>query len=340
MTEPLPVIEPLLSIRDLSIDAPTEFGEPVRLVERISLTVAPGERVALVGESGSGKSVTARAVLGLDRALRRSGSIRYDGRELVGLGESAMRSVRGAEIGMVFQDPMGALNPLMTIGKHISGPLRARGIGRREAEKRAVATLQELGVERAAERMHAYPHEFSGGMRQRVVLAMALVNEPRLLIADEPTTALDVRVQAQVLELIAGVAASRGLAVLFITHDVGVVGELADRVQVMYAGTCVERASVDDFFGRPQHPYTRGLLAAVPRLESDGRLVPLNGAPPSPADRPVGCVFADRCPWAQEICRTERPALRTDGAGRDVRCHFAFVDGVLGAAAAAKEALA
>ena len=225
---------------------------------------------------------------------------------------------------MVFQDALGALNPLMTVGQQITEPLRARGASRATAQREAVRTLDELGVADAGRRMRSYPHEFSGGMRQRVVLAMALVGQPRLLIADEPTTALDVRMQAQVMQLLTEVAAERRLAVLFITHDVGVVGDFADRTVVMYAGKIVEQCTVADFFGRPAHPYTRGLLAAVPRVNSEERLRSMPGAPPRPAARPSGCVFVGRCSFATDRCREERPMLRTQpSTGAAVACHLA-----------------
>jgi oligopeptide/dipeptide ABC transporter ATP-binding protein len=312
----------LLTVEGLSIDATRPDGSLVRLVDGIGLTISPGERVALVGESGSGKSVTARAILGLDPGLRVSGSVRFDGRELVGADRRTLASVRGRDIGMVFQDPLSALDPLMTIGDQIAQPLRARGVRRIEALAAAERILEELGVDDARRRMRSYPHEFSGGMRQRVVLAMALVGEPRLLIADEPTTALDVRVQAQVMQLLTDVAASRRLAVLFITHDVGVVGDLADRTVVMYSGRTVETAPVADFFRHPAHPYTRGLLAAVPRLDDGDRLVSLPGAPPRPESRPAGCAFADRCRFATDTCHTERPELRPSASGGEVACHL------------------
>ena len=310
----------LLNVTDLAVCAPNGTV----LVESISFALHRGERMALVGESGSGKSVSARAIMGLDRELTLAGSIRFDGTELVGLPERELASLRGSGIGMVFQDPMSSLNPLMPIGTQVMEPLRAHGVSTRNAKRAAVETLEDLGVTNAADRMRAYPHEFSGGMRQRVVLAMALVGEPDLLIADEPTTALDVRVQAQVMQLLSRVARERRLAVLFITHDVGIVGDFADRVVVMYSGSAVETARVDDFFARPAHPYTRGLLATVPRLDDDTRLVPLPGSPPHPKSRPPGCTFASRCAFATQLCREERPALEVrsvDGAA--VACHYA-----------------
>ncbi|MCF7547533.1 ABC transporter ATP-binding protein [Pseudonocardia sp. WMMC193] len=294
----------LLAVRGLTVDA----GD-VRLVDGVDLSLRAGERVALVGESGSGKSVTARALLRLDRGLRLGGSVRLGGTDLLALSDKEMSAVRGRRVGMVFQDPMGALDPLQTIGEQVAEPLRLRGLRRREAHERARALLDDLGVDRAAERMRAYPHEFSGGMRQRVVLAMALIGEPEVLVADEPTTALDVRVQAQVLRLLDTVCAERGLGVLLITHDLGVVAGFAERVVVMYAGRAVEAQPIRPLYAAPAHPYTAGLLRAVPRVDRLGeRLEPIPGAPPSPAARPGGCAFHPRCPVALDRCATEVPA--------------------------------
>jgi oligopeptide/dipeptide ABC transporter ATP-binding protein len=314
--------EPLLSIEDLVVEAGPDDG-CVRLLDGFDLTVGAGERLALVGESGSGKSVAARAVLRLDRALRLSGSIRLDGEELLTRSEKQMRLVRGRRIGMVFQDPIGSLNPLMTIGAHVIEPMRGCGVPRREARTRAVQLLSELGVAKAAERMKAYPHEFSGGMRQRVVLAMALSCEPDLLIADEPTTALDVRVQEQVLRLLDDVSRERGLAVLLITHDLGIVAGFAQRVAVMYSGRKVHEDLVEPIFAVPAHPYTRGLLAAVPRIDAPtARLTAIPGTPPQPAARPAGCAFHPRCPRCAPECTAEVPPSRpTRGGGGTVRCH-------------------
>ena len=233
-----------------------------------------------------------------------------------------MARYRGRSIAMVFQDPMSFLDPLMTIGDQVAETLRIRGVPRQEARKRALAVLDELGVDRAAERLESYPHEFSGGMRQRVVLAMALVGEPRLLIADEPTTALDVRVQDQVLDLLDEVSARRGLAVLFITHDLGVVAGFAERVMVMYSGRLVEDGAVGPVFDAPKHPYTRGLIRAVPRIDQDlDKLYAIPGAPPPPLARPSGCPFHPRCSDAFDRCRVELPALRSVD-GQRVACHL------------------
>ena len=314
--------EPLLSIRDLSVT----FGpaaNPTVLVDRFSLAVDRSERIALVGESGSGKSVTARSVLRLDPHFRLTGSIRLAGQELLHLTEREMTKVRGHHVGMVFQDPMGSLNPLMTIGEQVMEPLLISGVGRNDAARRARDVLGELGVVNAERRMKAYPHEFSGGMRQRVVLAMALVREPSLLIADEPTTALDVRVQAQVLDLLDKVSADRQLAVLLITHDLGTVAGFAQRVVVMYSGRKAQEESVDALFGEPSHPYTRGLLEAVPRIDRTmRRLVTIPGAPPHPGARPSGCAFHPRCPQRMDVCVTDVPTERPSPTGGVVACHL------------------
>lgn len=268
------VHEPLLDIRALTVTVPERLridaaDGDLDLVHGIDLTIAPGERVALVGESGSGKSMTAKAILRLDRGVRLSGSIRLDGTEVIGAAERTVRSLRGARASMVFQDPMTALNPVLSIGDQVAEPLIIRGTSKKEARRRAVDMLGRLGVPQASRRYDAYPSEFSGGMRQRVVLAAALIAEPRLLIADEPTTALDVRVQEQVLDLIEEQSRELGLSVLLITHDLGIVAGLAHRVAVMYRGGIVEDRGVDEIFTSPQHPYTRALLGSIPRIDAD-----------------------------------------------------------------------
>lgn len=312
---------PLLEVQGLCIDVPTATGL-LRLVDRFDLSLGVGDRVALVGESGSGKSVTARAIMKLDANVQLSGSVRLDGVELLDLDERAMSKIRGSRVGMVFQDPMHALNPLQTIGEQVAEPLRLRGVSRKEAWERACALLDELGVPRARERMRAYPHEFSGGMRQRVVLAMALIGDPDVLIADEPTTALDVRVQKQVLRLLDDVQQRRHLAVLMITHDLAVVAGFTERVVVMYAGRKVEEQATEALFAAPAHPYTAALLAALPRLDRAAQqLDPIPGAPPSPAARPAGCAFHPRCPLAIDICHREIPALARYKEGGLVACH-------------------
>ncbi|WP_427885433.1 ABC transporter ATP-binding protein [Kribbella sp. GL6] len=315
----------LLAVDGLTIKVPADDGTAVTLVDGLSFTVGAGERVAIVGESGCGKSVTARAIMQLDAAAELGGSIRWRDRELIGLNPRQLSKVRGAEIGMIFQDPLSALDPTMPIGEQVAEPLVARGTRHGAARSRAQALLTDLGVADAARRMKAYPHEFSGGMRQRVVMALALISEPSLLIADEPTTALDVRVQAQVLELLADVVAARGLALILITHDFGVVGTMTERALVMYAGRFIESAPVDDLLGHPVHPYTDGLLGAVPRVDGplQERLVALPGMPPAPTERADGCAFRPRCRYAVERCETDVPELGPRRDGGLVACHRA-----------------
>ena len=314
----------LLTVRDLRVDFDTPSG-PVRVIDGLDLTVAPGERVALVGESGSGKSVTAQAILGLLPTARVTGSVRLDGQELVGASRRILRQVRGNRIGLVFQDPLSSLNPVMTIGRQVMEPLLIRGVRRAEARRRAIDLLARLGVRDAARRFDDYPHQFSGGMRQRGAIALAAIAEPDLLIADEPTTALDVRIQAQVLSLLDEIAAERRMAVLLITHDLGIVAGFAQRVVVMYAGREVEQGPVDEIFGRARHPYTRGLLAAVPRIDErhQGRLPTIGGQVPTPAQRPDGCAFHPRCSSTVDACRSEVPLLLPRAAAHRVACHVA-----------------
>lgn len=264
----------LLSIENLTVSLPERqrtisAGGDLTLVEGLSLDIHPGERLALVGESGSGKSLTARSILQLDPVLKLEGSIIWKGSELLGAPRRVLQRVRGGEISMIFQDPMTALNPVLTIGEQVAEPLLVRGVPRRKAYARAVEMLDRLGVPKARERMRAYPGQFSGGMRQRVVMAAALVAHPQLLIADEPTTALDVRVQEQVLDLLEEQSRELNLAVLFITHDLAIVAGLAHRVAVMFRGRLVEENSVDGLFEHPEHPYTRGLIGSIPRLDLD-----------------------------------------------------------------------
>ncbi|MFN0136210.1 MAG: ABC transporter ATP-binding protein [Phycisphaerae bacterium] len=307
----------VLSIEDLRIDLRSgDARTPV--VDGISLQVDRGEIVALVGESGCGKSITSLAILRLlpDAASVTGGCVRLDGRDLLQLPESALRDVRGNRIGMIFQEPMSSLNPLITIGDQIGETLRLhRGMGARAARGRGIELLERVKIPAAASRVDDYPHQLSGGMRQRVMIAMALACEPMLLIADEPTTALDVTVQAQIVELLREIQRAMGLAVLFITHDLALVSSIADRVYVMYAGRVVEQARATELFARPRHPYTQALLRSLPRMEerrSAGPLPVIPGEVPRPWRRPGGCAFHTRCDVAQgdEQCRSETPALR------------------------------
>lgn len=311
-----------LQVEALTVDVTVE-GEVIRIVDAITFAIRPGEHVALVGESGSGKSVTARAIMRLDRRASLGGRLTFEGQDLLALSEAGMNRYRGSSIGMVFQDPMASLDPLMSIGNQVAETLRIRGVPRSAAKARAVTILSELGVGHAAERFASYPHEFSGGMRQRVVLAMALVGEPRLLIADEPTTALDVRVQEQVLDVLDEISQRRKLAVLLITHDLGIVAGFADRVLVMYAGRIVEEGSVERIFANPLHPYTQGLIAAIPRTDrAVDRLSAIPGAPPPPRARPSGCAFHPRCAQRMERCTNDAPGIFGLEVSRRVACHL------------------
>lgn len=304
--------EYLLEVQDLKTYFKVKAGK-VRAVDGVSFSVKPGEKVGVVGESGCGKSVTALSIMRLlpqPPAEFAGGSILFEDQDLLDAPESVMRKVRGAKIGMIFQDPMTCLNPTMTVGKQIAEALRIHlKLSNDEALKRAVALLEQVGIPAAAERVNSYPHQFSGGMRQRVMIAMALACNPKLLIADEPTTALDVTVQAQILELINAVCTDFGTAVILITHDLGVVAGMTDRVVVMYAGKVVETAPTDELFANPRHPYTLGLLASVPRLDEQrhAQLRTIEGAPPDLLNPPPGCPFMPRCAFARAICRTMPP---------------------------------
>ncbi|MBX7431830.1 ABC transporter ATP-binding protein [Mycobacterium sp. Y57] len=312
----------LLDVEDLHVDFATDDGV-VHAVDGVSFSLSPGEVLAIVGESGCGKSVTAQTLTGLTRAPNTTvaGSVRYRGRELTTLPEDELRHVRGAEIAMVFQDPMSSLNPVYRVGDQIAEMIRAhRDVSAKQARARAVELLESVGIPHPEARVRSYPHEFSGGMRQRVMIAMALALEPSVLIADEPTTALDVTVQAQILQLMADLNRERDLAVVLITHDLGVVAEIADRVLVMYAGQIVEDGTLDDIFYASHHPYTWGLLGSLARLDLPraDRLVQIAGQPPSLLHPPSGCRFAARCDFRFDRC-AEPPVLTGPGAHRD-RC--------------------
>jgi len=305
---------PILSVEHLSVDFLTDRGWAT-VVEDVSFDVAPGETLGLVGESGSGKTVTSLSIMQLvpmPPGRFSGGRIVFGGEDLTRLPEQQLRRLRGNDIAMVFQESMTSLNPAFTIGDQIAESVRVhRGLGRRAALDRAVEVLNLVGIPSPRERIHAYPHEFSGGMRQRAAIAMALACEPKLLIADEPTTALDVTVQAQVLSLLRELQQRFGMAMLFITHNLGVVADICDRVAVMYAGQIVEVAPVDSLFARPGHPYTEGLLRAMPQLGRRGeRLAVVPGVPPMPWAMPAGCRFHPRCPYVQATCRNAPPHLR------------------------------
>jgi peptide/nickel transport system ATP-binding protein len=297
---------PLLSVRDLSVSFATEGGH-LQAIEDVSFDLSPGEVLAIVGESGSGKSVTAQTIIGLTRSpnARIEGIVDLRGSDLVGASEGELRKVRGERIGMVFQDPMTSFNPVYRIGSQIAEAIRAhRSIGEQEARELAVEMLDSVGIADAGRRIDDYPHQFSGGMRQRAMIAMALALGPEVLIADEPTTALDVTVQAQILRLLERLNRERDLATILITHDLGVVAEVADRVLVMYAGRIVEQGTLDEIFYDPQHPYTWGLLGSLTRLDEDRpkRLPQIPGSPPSLLALDGGCAFRPRCPHAFDKC--------------------------------------
>ncbi len=304
--------EYLLEVQDLKLYFKVKAGR-VRAVDGVSFVVRPGEKLGVVGESGCGKSVTALSIMRLipqPPGEYAGGSVLFEDQDLLDLAEREMRTIRGGKIGMIFQDPMTCLNPTMTVGNQIAEGLRIHlKVSKDEGKRRAIALLDQVGIPAAAERINSYPHQFSGGMRQRVMIAMALACNPRLLIADEPTTALDVTVQAQILELMNAVCSDFGTAVILITHDLGVVAGMTDRVVVMYAGKVVEEAPTDELFANPRHPYTLGLLASVPRLDEKrhATLKTIEGAPPDLLKPPPGCPFMPRCTFARSICRTMPP---------------------------------
>ncbi|HYK14256.1 MAG TPA: ABC transporter ATP-binding protein [Burkholderiales bacterium] len=321
-------VQPLLEVDDLKTYFYTRDGI-VRAVDGVSFTVYPGETLAVVGESGCGKSVTSLSILRLIAAPPGkivNGRLMFQGRDLLGLTEDEMRKVRGNEISMIFQEPMTSLNPVLTIGRQIAEALVLhRGMKRKAALERAVEMLTLVNIPEAARRIEQYPHQLSGGMRQRVMIAMALACNPRLLIADEPTTALDVTIQAQILDLMRGLKEKTGAAIVLITHDLGVVAEMAQRVVVMYAGRKVEEAAVDDLFAHPHHPYTEGLLKSIPRLEhaqaaAHLRLAEIPGMVPSLKEEIAGCLFAPRCGYATERCRREYPPLEEKAPGHFAAC--------------------
>jgi oligopeptide transport system ATP-binding protein len=317
--------EALLSVRDLRTYFHTDEGV-VKAVDGVSFDIHAGEVLGIVGESGSGKSVTAMSVLGLipiPPGRIESGEIIWKGRDLLKLSDKELRTVRGGEIAMIFQDPMSSLNPVYTIGNQIEEMIRThQSVSKAAARKKSIDMLGLVGIPRPAERVDDYPHQFSGGMRQRAMIAMALACEPQLLICDEPTTALDVTVQAQVLEVIENSAKQLGAAILLITHDLGVVAGMTDRVMVMYGGQIVEKADVEELYYRPKMPYTWGLLSSIPRLDQigGGRLQPIPGAPPLMSRPPAGCRFSPRCAYAIDACRADVPELRIVSDRHEARC--------------------
>ena len=317
--------ETLLEVRDLTVAFPTHEGE-VRAVSNLSYTLHRGETLGIVGESGSGKSVSSLALMGLlnlDRA-NVSGEAVFQGRDLLSLPAGAMRDIRGKDLAMIFQDPFACLHPMYRVGDQIAEAVTAHaGVSKSKATARAVEMLDAVGIPRAKDRARDYPHQFSGGMRQRAMIAMALVNNPSVLIADEPTTALDVTVQAQILELIERVKREFDIGVVLITHDLGVIAETADTVLVMYAGRAMEFGPSDEIFAAPQNPYTWGLLSSMPTIERRlEQLVAIEGSPPSMVNLPPGCSFNPRCPYTFDRCTAELPQLRQLPGGHLDRCHL------------------
>ncbi len=325
-------MEQVLKLRNLKVVFPTDYGL-IRAVEGIDLDIYDRECVALVGESGSGKSVTSQAVmrlLGSPPSLVRVDVLEFDGRDLTRCTEKEMQEIRGKEMAMIFQDAMTSLNPVMTVGRQIDEVyIRHEGDSKQAAREKTVKALELIGIPEPGERANAFPHQLSGGMRQRVLLAMAFACMPKLIIADEPTTALDVTIQAQVLKTLRGMQKGCGTSLLLVTHDLSVVASIADRVYVMYAGKIVEKAPVEDLFIKPHHPYTVGLMAAASTLTDEKKkFTQIPGTVPSPVNKPSGCYFHPRCEYATERCRREMPSLVPVGQGREVRCfHPLSVEG-------------
>jgi oligopeptide/dipeptide ABC transporter ATP-binding protein len=317
----------VLSIEGLKTYFKTRTGD-VRAVDGVDLTINPGETVGLVGESGSGKSITARSIMRLvptPPGRYEAGTIRFHGRDLLAISEDEMRDLRGGKIAMIFQDPMTFLNPVYTAGEQVAEAIRRhQGKSRREARAMTIGLFKTVGIPNPEGRYDAYPHQLSGGLRQRVMIAIALSSRPELLIADEPTTALDVTIQAQILDLLRGLQEQYGMSILLITHDLGVVAEMCDSVAVMYAGRIVEQAPVETLFADPEHPYTIGLMNAIPRADLAGVApTPIEGSPPNMTRPPAGCRFAPRCPYRQPICVEQDPPAVALSASHRSSCHFA-----------------
>jgi len=316
-------LERILEVNDLHVRF-TTYGGTVQAVRGVDFYLNKGETLAIVGESGCGKSVTVNAVMGLipkPPGKITNGSIRFKGKELTKLKEKKMREIRGVDISMIFQDPMTALNPTLTIGTQLTEGLKQhQNLSEKEARKRALDMMDLVGIPNPEERLTQYPHQFSGGMRQRIVIAIALICEPELLIADEPTTALDVTIQAQILELFEKIQEVTGVSIILITHDLGVVAKIADRVAVMYAGKIIETGTKREVFYEPEHPYTKGLLHSVPRLDKKEKLEPIEGTPPDLFSPPAGCPFTARCPFAMEVCNKIYPHAAALSDSHTVDC--------------------
>lgn len=321
---PTQQVQPLLELDGLAVDLPVRDGA-VRVVDGVSFDIPPATTVGLIGESGSGKTMTANAIIGLlPDGARLGGELRWRGQDLLQVDRTRRRRLRGHEIAMIFQDPLAALNPTQTIVRQVGEILRRNGQSRDAVRRRVVELLDRAGISDPARRLNNYPHEFSGGMRQRAMIALALAGNPSLLLADEPTTALDVTVQARILRLLRSIQDDEGLAMLLVSHDLRVVAHVAHQVVVMYAGRVAERGPTKAVLGRPAHPYTRALVQSVPAVRTRTALAhPLPGTPATPTNRPAGCAFHPRCPLARDRCRTEQPAVRAIGSDRWVACHFA-----------------
>ena len=326
---------PLLHVEDLQVEFRTRDGV-AKAVNGVSFSLEEGQTLAILGESGSGKSVTAQAVMGIldtPPGFVTGGAVRFRGQDLLTLPEDERRAYRGRSISMIFQDALSSLNPVFTVGWQIGEMFRVHeGLSKKNAKQRAIELMELVRIPAARERVNDYPHQFSGGMRQRIMIAMAISLDPDVLIADEPTTALDVTVQAQIMELLADLQRERKMGLILITHDLGVVADVADKISVMYAGRIMERALVGDIYARPAHPYTKGLLESIPRVDLKGQeLAAIKGLPPSLTRIPAGCEFNPRCPYAQDICRENRPPLLEVAPGRFSACHFAteVLDGTI-----------
>jgi oligopeptide transport system ATP-binding protein len=318
---------PLLEVDDLHVEFRTRDGV-AKAVNGVSYSLDEGETLAVLGESGSGKSVTAQAIMGIldtPPGFVTRGAVRFRGQDIVSLPEEDRRVFRGRSIAMIFQDALSALNPVFTVGWQISEMFRVHeGMSKKDGTARALELMDLVKIPAARQRINDYPHQFSGGMRQRIMIAMAIALDPDVLIADEPTTALDVTVQAQIMQLLKDLQVERKMGLILITHDLGVVADVADRIEVMYAGRIMEKADVNDIYARPAHPYTKGLLESIPRVDLKGHeLSAIKGLPPNLMRIPVGCEFAPRCPYVQDICRAERPPLLEVVPGRFSACHFA-----------------
>ncbi|MCM3489820.1 ABC transporter ATP-binding protein [Alkalihalophilus marmarensis] len=316
-------MKPIIEVKDLEVTFKTQEGN-LKIVDHVSFSVNKGETLGIVGESGCGKSVTSLSLMGLLPPIAKvtNGSIKLKDKELVGLKKRQYRSIRGKEIAMIFQEPMTSLNPVYTIGQQLMELIRNHNsISKKDARKHAIKMLDLVGIPRSDELIDEYPHQLSGGMRQRVMIAMAMSCDPEVLVADEPTTALDVTIQAQILELMAGLQKKIGMSMILITHDLGVVAEVCDRVVVMYAGQVVEECSIEKLFSNPSHPYTQGLLSSVPNLDEEKKkLSSIPGTVPSPNEMPKGCRFAERCSYVHEKCYMKNPDLFITGANSRSRC--------------------